>query len=388
MKRRPVLDDWTPDPWDDPEEVFDFETEKLRPNRTLPRLVGFVATILIVAALLIGGGVGVWAVRQVNPSGTPGDKVNFTVEEGEDLDTVAGRLESQGIITSAKVFTWYTKQKGGYEPQVGYFTVRPKDNMGNVLKALRTPPALTYDKVTFPEGFTLDQFGLRLSKTISRLSAERFATEAGSGNVRSVFAPPDQPSLEGLLFPDTYQIGGNEDERKVLEKLVKQMERIGLSENIDKAEEKVGRTPYEVLIVASLIEREAKFQEDRPKIAQVIYNRLALGMPLQIDASLYYGNSTETPFSELREIDSPYNTYKYKGLPPTPIASPGRAAIAAAMNPAPSPPQSECIEIKKNQGCGYLFYVLKDAEGRHEFATNLDDHNANVKAAQAAGLLG
>ena len=126
-----------------------------------------------------------------------------------------------------------------------------------------------------------------------------------------------------MIFPDTYQVAGTEDERKVLEKLVRQMERVGVREGLDKAQEKVGYSPYEVLIVASLIEREAKFNEDRPKIAQVIYNRLAAEkpFPLQIDASLYYRQPEGTPFAALRDIDTPYNTYLHTGLPPTPIAN-------------------------------------------------------------------
>ena len=226
-RKKKILDDWTPDPWDDPEELYDFETERLRPERFVPRMVGLLAAIALVGALLVGGGIGIWTLRQVNPSGTAGDKINFTVEEKDTIDSVSVRMEQEGIVTSARVFRWYVKQKGGFELQPGYFTVRERDNMGNLLKSLKTPPAATFDRVTFPEGFTVDQFGLRLSKTIARLSSERFAAAAADGQVRSVFQPPEVTSLEGMLFPDTYQVGGNEDERKVLEKFLKQMERIG-----------------------------------------------------------------------------------------------------------------------------------------------------------------
>jgi UPF0755 protein len=400
MARPPILEDWKQDPWDDPDELYDFETEKLRPNRSIPRFVGFFAALLLAAGLLVAGGVAVWTVRQVNPSGKAGEKINFTVEANDDLQALSDRMETGGIVSSAKVFRWYVKQKGGLTLQPGYYTVRPKDNMGNILKALKTSPAATFDKVTFPEGFTVDQIGARLSKTVTRMSTATFAAEAAAGQVRSQFQPPEVSSLEGMLFPDTYQVGGNEDERKVLEKLVKQMERIALSENIDKLAPTVGvwpghpqgMTPYEVLTVASIIEREGKFQDDREKIAQVIYNRLALekafGMKLEVDATLSYGQPPDTPFSVLRATDSPYNTYKYGGLPPTPIASPGRASIFAALHPAPSPPLSECVAVKNGVGCGYLFYVLKDKEGHHAFATNIADHNKNVKAAKEAGLLG
>jgi UPF0755 protein len=123
------------------------------------------------------------------------------------------------------------------------------------------------------------------------------------------------------------------------------MERVGRQEGLESAQDKVGLSPYEVLIVASMIEREAKVAEDRAKIARVIYNRLRRDMELQIDATVRYQQPTDLPFTELVAIDTPYNSYLYKGLPPTPIANPGRASIAAAMNPAPNPDLPEPEEV-------------------------------------------
>ncbi len=382
------VDDWQDDEWDTPEVLYDFEGEALRGDRGVLRVVGFTALSLLVVAVLIAGAVGLWVVNQVNPTGAAGERINFTVDADDDLMSVSNRLETQGVISSAKVFRWYVNQKGSFELTPGYFSVRPKDDMGQVMQALSTLPEQTFEKVTFPEGFTVDQFGKRLASKLPRLSSARFAALAASGEVRSAFQPEGQPSLEGLIFPDTYQVSGNEDERKVLEKLVKQMERIGVGVGLDKAVEKVGYSPYEVLVVASLIEREAKFDEDRPKIAQVIYNRLGAQpqIPLQIDASLFYAQDPTLTFGQIKDLDTPYNTYKYRGLPPTPIASPGAAAIRAALNPSPPPPLSECPDQKVS--CGYLYYVLKDKEGHHVFATSYAQHLVNVQAAQDAGVLG
>jgi UPF0755 protein len=143
-----------------------------------------------------------------------------------------------------------------------------------------------------------------------------------------------------------------------------------------------------VLIVASMIEREAKIEEDRPMIARVILNRLAIGMPLQIDATLYYDQDPNLSFDQLKSIDSPYNTYLHLGLPPTPIANPGRASIEAAVNPANNPPEggAECQNLAKEQ-CLYLYYVLADEDGGHAFALTLAEHEANVQKARDAGLL-
>ena len=138
-----------------------------------------------------------------------------------------------------------------------------------------------------------------------------------------------------------------------------------------------------------MIEREAKVDDDRAKIARVIYNRLYLGMELGIDATLYYGQPADTPFSELKALDSPYNTYLRTGLPPTPIAAPGRASIEAAMNPAPNPSLGDplCADLPDGVPCVYLYYVIADEEGRHVFAATLEQHEANVEAARQKGLL-
>ena len=182
-------------------------------------------------------------------------------------------------------------------------------------------------------------------------------------------------SLEGLLFPDTYQVAANETTDSVVRRMVGLMDRVAATEGVDQAPDRLGLTPYQVLIVASIIEREAKVDEDRGKIARVVYNRLRDHMALEIDATLLYAAPPGTNGVTQQLIDSlnsPYNTYKNFGLPPTPIANPGRASIHAAMNPTDGP---------------WKYYVLADASGRHAFATTLAEHQANVAAAKAKGLL-
>ncbi len=123
-------------------------------------------------------------------------------------------------------------------------------------------------------------------------------------------------------------------------------------------------------------------------IARVILNRLELGMPLQIDATLFYGQNPNLSFTTLKNLPSPYNTYLNLGLPPTPIANPGRASIAAVVNPAPDPPAggAECQGLPKEQ-CRWLYYVLADEDGGHAFSVTLEQHEANIAVAREAGLL-
>ena len=383
-RRSNVIDDWSPDPWDDADGLVEVAYERARPSRSVPKVLGFGLLAVAVVAMLMIGGFGFWVIRQVNPTGDPGDKVNFTVNKGDDVDALSTRLERAGIITNAKVFRTYVARKGGLKDlQPGYYTVRPRDSMGNILGTLRTPPALTFEKVTFPEGFTVEGIAKRLSAKVPRLNSTTFQQVASAGKVRSRFEPDDATSLEGLLFPDTYQVAGNENEEAVAKRMIDRMERVATQQGIEKPPF-AGFTPYQILTIASIIEREARVDEDRGKIARVVYNRLGNKMPLEIDATLLYRADPSMPFAQLRDIDTPYNSYLHGGLPPTPIANPGAASIKAALNPTPNPPSSSCT--RKDDPCEYLYYVLKDKD-HHVFSTNKTDFDANVVAARKAGLI-
>jgi UPF0755 protein len=314
---------------------------------------------------------------------------------------VSQRLADSGLISDPGIFEWYVEREGGLELIPGYYEIRPNDHMGNVLGRLRTPPGQTYTKVTFPEGFTLEKMASRLDTSVDRLGAEGFMSAATDGSIRASWQPLTVNSLEGLLFPDTYQVSNAESEGQVIERMIALMERVGEQEDIVNKSAALGRTPYETLIIASMIEREARVPEDRAKISRVIHNRLyftALNpdnpFPLQIDATVLYGGEQagidpEMPFRQLRTIDSPYNTYLRTGLPPTPIAAPGRASIEAALNPAPNPPAGDpiCAELANPTQCFYFYYVLADEDGSHVFASELWQHERNVELARQAGLL-
>lgn len=384
MSRRQVIDDWEQDPWDDPAELYEFEAERRRDWRYNPlKYVAYLALALVLVMTILAGAAGFWLARQLTPSGRADRAVNFTVNEGDTVDAISRRLEAEGIITDARVFRWYAGWKGGLELTPGYYAIRPRDTMGNILGILETPPAQTFTKVTFPEGFTLEQIGRRLARDVPRLTQADWEEAVTSGEVSSAWAPPGT-SLEGLLFPDTYQISGDESALNVAKRMARLMDQIGERQGLGNAPQNLGISPYEVLTVASMIEREARFDEERSLIARVIYNRLFLGMPLGIDATLFYGLPDGTSFVDARARQDAYNTYDNVGLPPTPIANPGEASIRAALNPAPNPEVEDC---PGQQECAWLYYVLADADGRHAFATNLEDHERNVAKARDLGLL-
>lgn len=380
---------WKHDPWDDPDQTDALVVERPPRHRRPFKWFVWLLMFLALAAVVAVGVGGLWYTQQVNPKGDPGDPVTFTVNADDTVESIAERLEDTGLVTKAWVFEWYVDRHGGLELTPGYYQLRPNDHMGNLMRTLSIPPSQTFTKVTFPEGFTYAKMGKRLEDKVPRLSASEFGVAATDGAIRSIYLPEGVNSLEGLLFPDTYQVSNGETEAQVVQRMVDLMERVASQEDIEAKSKAMGLTPYQVLVVASLIEREAAVPEDRAKIARVIYNRLFFQMPLQIDASLYYQQDPDLPFSELREIDTPYNTYLHSGLPPTPIANPGRASIEAALNPAPNPSLGDpiCVDLPEETPCVYLYYVLADADGRHAFAATIEQHEANVERARELGLL-
>jgi UPF0755 protein len=331
----------------------------------------------VVVGVLAAGVGAVWVQRRLDPPGGPGQRVSVVVPRGATTADVAARLADQGVITDARIFRYYLRVRGGGEFQAGTYRLRQNSSMGDARAALDEGPRLAFTDITVPEGKWVSDVADIVAR-VPGFEATSFNEEVASGTVRSLYQPQEQPGainkLEGLLFPDTYRIDQNEDEQAVLARMVATLDKTATELGYADAAARVGRQPYEVLIVASLVEAEAKVDEDRPKIARVIYNRLAQGMTLGIDATVYYalqrrgGSLTR---SDLK-VDSPYNTRVHPGLPPTPIGLPGRASLAAAINPEPGP---------------WLYYVLADEQGHHAFSETYAEFQRDVAAARAKGLL-
>jgi UPF0755 protein len=393
-RRSATLDDqeWRHDPWDDPDVTDALVIERKRRSHRSIKYVVYFMGIVAIAGLIVAGCFGMWYLRQVNPSGDPGPVEVFKVLPTDSVETISKRLQDRGLITNARVFRYYVDRNGGLTLTPGDYELRPRDHLGNVMRVLRTPPSLTYTKVTFPEGFTLEKMSQRLSAKLPRTDPLAFMTAVTDGSIRSPI--PGQPegltSMEGLLFPDTYQVSADETPSHIAQRMVDLMDLVVRQEDVVAKGYNEQLTAYQVLIIASMIEKEAKVDEDRPKIARVILNRLAAGMPLQIDATLLYGQPAGSSPTALSQIDTPYNTYMHTGLPATPISNPGRASIQAVVNPAPDPSRGDpiCIALPNPKDCHYLYYVVADEEGRHVFAATLEQHDINVQHARDLGLLG
>ncbi|MBK5332091.1 MAG: endolytic transglycosylase MltG [Ilumatobacteraceae bacterium] len=391
-KRGTVLDEpqWQHDPWDDPDLTDALVIERgRRQHRSIKYLVYF-AGIIAIAGLIVAGCVGMWYLRQVNPSGDAGAVEVFKVLPTDTVDSISKRMQDRGLITNARVFRYYVDHNGGLVLTPGEYELRPRDHIGNLMRVLRTPPSLTYTNVTFPEGFTLEKMSQRLSQKLPRTDPTAFMTAVTNGSIRSALQPDGATSLEGLLFPDTYRISADETASHVAQRMIDNMNLVVRQEGVEAKAAQLGFSPYQMIIIASMIEREAKVDEDRPKIARVIINRFQMGMPLQIDATLLYGQPPGTSISDAINFDTPYNTYLHTGLPFTPIANPGRASIQAAVNPAPDPSQGDpiCVTLPDPTDCHYLYYVVADEDGRHVFAATLEQHDINVQHARDLGLIG
>lgn len=288
-----------------------------------------------------------------------------------------------GLGVAALLFVaWAGWQVRDIANQVGTddVTATPDDNQ------------LVEVEVVFPEGFTVAQMASRLERDAPGFSASNIDAVLAANSLAAPFRPEGITSYEGLLFPALYRVASYETEEDVLARMIEEMRSRALANDIEVAAQRLGRTPYELLIIASLIEKEVKIAEERAVVSRVIHNRLELDMELQIDASLYYNAPDGASFSDLKAADSPYNVYLRKGLPPTPIANPGEAALIAAMNPADNPAEDDPLCTARNkkekaETCRVLFYVLSDLDGRHAFATTYRLHERNVEAAQAAGVL-
>ncbi|MCZ7526114.1 MAG: endolytic transglycosylase MltG [Acidimicrobiia bacterium] len=338
-------------------------------RRTVLVLAGMVGILFLPVLIVLG-----WFWYQLDPPGGSGGAVVFDVEEGWGVADIGDALQDAGVIGSSFAFQVYANVTDAGPFRAGRYELREDLGVREAARRLEGDPEFVYERLELPPGLTLAQIADRVGALPGR-SRERFLEAAASGVVRSRFQPPEVTSLEGLTFPDTYFVDEGQDEIAILETLVARFDevadRLGLAERAAAA----GLSPYQVVVVGSLVQTEAKLDEDRPLISAVVRNRLAEGMLLQIDATVLYARGGgEEPISRADlEIDSPYNTYRYPGLPPTPISTVAEVSLEAAMAPADVP---------------YRYYVLIDPSGRHAFAETLEEHEANVAEAREKGLLG
>ena len=305
----------------------------------------------------------------------PGQDVTIDIPSGSSASDIAAILAAQGVVRSALEFEVAVRNnEAAQRLQAGTYDLETLMDPSEVVAILVVGPIADVYRVTIIEGLRVNEILNRLAEASGHTFAD-FEAALLSGEVdTSLREQPEEMTLsdwEGLLFPDTYEFASSAEPSAILQRLASTMEQRVDSIDWSVVEDK-GLTPYDGLIIASLIESESQLDEERPTVSSVIHNRLDQGMKLDIDATVLYALGTRDVAEFDREVDSPYNTYIVGGLPPTPIASPGRASLEAAAGPAST---------------DFLFYVLSDLEGHHAFASTLEEHNANVAQAREDGVL-
>jgi UPF0755 protein len=331
--------------------------------------------VLVMGALLAVVGAVVFqalqwsAAREQEKAVPPGQEVTITVASGQSSVEIGRALRDAGVVDSVNRFR-DTAEERGLDSLLKPGTYRLVTGMSidAVLDILARGPS-TGIPLTIPEGFTVAQIVDKLAATdqFTKAEVEKALT---SKDLIVNLRPKGETSLEGLLFPDTYGIEEDDSAVAVLQKMLDQLEAVLSKYQLSTAPQDLN--PYEVLIVASIIEREAKVDGDRPKIAAVIYNRLAAEKRLEIDATVEYAVGHAELTAKDLQSRSPYNTYTSDGLPPTPIAAPGEAAIKAALQPADG---------------DWIYYVLATEEGEHAFTNSYDEFLRLKAQAKAKGLL-
>lgn len=334
---------------------------------------------LVVVGALAAGAALVWVRGQLDPGG-PQDPVAFSIPLGATTTEVVDLLASAGVVRNAGVFNLYLRLTGGGSFEAGDYngltTNQAASSVVDLLKAGPLPPEVA--RLTIPEGLWLSEIRELVLAAFPEMDPADW--DAAVATVRSRYQP-DGATLEGLLFPATYEVAL--EDRANATALVTQMvttfdsvaDEVGLAEATATVRAATGLelTPYEVLTVASMVEAETRVEAERPQVARVIYNRLIEGMRLDIDATTIYAIGRRTDALTVDDLasQSPWNTRAVAGIPPSPINAPGRSSLAAALAPADG---------------DWLYYVLVDPNGTHFFTPSYDDFLAAADDARARGV--
>jgi peptidoglycan lytic transglycosylase G len=335
-----------------------------------PRRLSLVLALILFLGVV---GVGAWGAsyyrRCQDAAVGPKRPLTFVVEEGSTWTKAIEDLHADGVIPCGGIVGSLLLRGTGKGEEIlraGSYDLTTGMTIDAAVEVLTTPPPkVPTDELVIPEGLRLTQIAEKVQKDL-KIPAKRFLKEAQSGRyVLPPYLPEGTATPEGFLFPKSYEfVKKGLSARVVAKKLLEQFGTEADALPFDRTEE-LGVTPYELVIIASMIEEEARVDGDRRLIAGVIYNRLEMGMALGIDATLLYDDPTpdgELSSSDLA-FDTPYNTRINPGLPPTPIASPGVESLRAALDPADTK---------------FLYYVLCGADGHHRFALTNAEHVRNV----------
>jgi UPF0755 protein len=337
---------------------------RVRRRRRVVAAVGGALLVLVLAFTL-------WYELESHALGPEGPQVVVTVHEGESTDAIVGSLSQQHVISSSFAFRISDFFHGAPTVLPGSYALHENQTFSEVRAILDAGPNIY--PVDVRPGFTLSEVAAQVDSLPGHAEGG-FASATGSGTVHSVFSPPGSNDLEGMLGTGSYLILPGESDVTIVRDMVQRFdhdsEATGLSTASAAA---LGLTPYQLMTAASVVEKEGYIPVNMPDVARVIYNRLAQDTPLQMDSTVLYalGQDGGPVTSQDLKIQSPYNTYLNKGLPPTPICMPSADAMDAALHPPPG---------------AWLYFVLVDKNGTMAFSDTYAEQQANEQLAKSRGL--
>lgn len=341
-----------------------FADPSTRPSRPAPkkrRLLGraIAGIVVLLLILAIAAGAGAWYyLFKPDTDIAAGAPVHVVIASGSSTAAIADQLSAAGVVENALMFRWQARQSGmDGKLKAGEYELATGMPYDMVLEALSAGPVIVYYTVPIPEGFTAKQIAARFAER-AKIPADELMTLVTSG--ADEFSA-DHPylkgayrnSLEGFLFPATYEVREGTSAHDVVEMMLDTFDANLAKVDLSYAKSK-NLTVYDVVTIGSILERESKLPKEFPLVSSVIYNRLKKPMRLQLCATVLYElpeGTTRLKDSDLK-LDSPYNTYIHDGLPVGPISNPGLAALEAAANPAKT---------------GYYYYVLTGKDGSQTF---------------------
>ncbi|HUR52027.1 MAG TPA: endolytic transglycosylase MltG [Mycobacteriales bacterium] len=337
------------------------------------RLLVLGVVLALLAGLLYGGKLAYDSVLGVaDYSGQGTGQVVVQIQPGDSAGDIGSTLVAKQVVKSVRAFTKAAKadtRSRGLQP--GYYALRRHMSGKSALALLLTPGARVRGRVTLPEGIPLSVVVQRLVK----FTELKRADVLGALENPAVLGLPSYAGKhpEGFLFPATYDVEPGSSAVEALQMMTEKFAEVAASLDLEARAADLSLTPYEVVTIASLIEDETALDEDRPKVARVVLNRLARHMPLQLDSTINYVRTEKKARLSVEDIavESPYNTYQHQGLPPTPIDSPGEKALDAALSPASG---------------DWLYFITIDKAGHSLFTSDYQEFLRAKAKAQRDGV--
>lgn len=320
----------------------------------------FLGLVLI---FIIIGGIFIGYKSLISPVSNDTSLIEVDISDGSSLKSAARLLEEKNLIKNETAFLIYAKINSLENIKSGSYSLNKSQNVEEILQILNKGSKPIGIKITIPEGYEIRNIAEKL-ESAGITDFDSFISDTSNVDLYKSQYPylnlPEVKSLEGFLFPDTYYISKEATNEQIIKMFLDRFSEIYEEQQLESKIQKSGLNLNEFITLASIVEREAVKKEERPIIAGIFYNRLSIQMPLQSCATVQYILKERKPVLSIADtkIDSPYNTYLIKGLPPAPIASPGLDAILATSNP---------------QQTKFLYFVAK-GDGGHEFSETYEQH--------------